>query len=176
MVCQPGLNTYMARLLFLIIALFTFLSVSAKAEQPDLADNKDYQSLAGDFRMYSVCQSIHQNLAMFIAINYGVGSNLNFPEDWKNQQRSLINNIVIQEETFGNKLIVTIQKLHEEFGMPLQGLQNQKARNQSQTTQSIIFTVAGSINDPDKVTLTIKNMLNESVKCRAYKSAYNYER
>ena len=154
--------------------MFTFLSTAQANVENDIENNQDYQALAEDFRMYSVCQSIHQNLAMFIAINYGVGANLNFPQEWLGQQKSLIRNISIQEEAFGDKLAVTIQKLNDDFGFPLQGLEQQKRSNQSNTTQQIIFTIANSINDPDAVTLVIKDMLNESVQCRNHESKVNY--
>jgi len=163
----------MTRLLLMIVALCTFLG-TAHANENDYANNQEYQSLAEDFRTYSVCQSIHQNLAMFIAINYGVGANLNFPPEWLEQQRSLINNISIQEELFGDKLILTMKKLNEDFGFPLQGLEQQKRNNQSGTTQQIIFTIANSIGDPDKVSMVVKDMLDQSVQCRQHESKVNY--
>tara|TARA_B100000963_G_scaffold357559_1_gene380092 strand:+ start:2740 stop:3195 length:456 start_codon:yes stop_codon:yes gene_type:complete len=151
------------------------MTVAQTDENFDYSNDPKYQALAEDFRMYSVCQSIHQNLAMFIAINYGVGSNLNFPPEFLNQLQSLIQNIQGYERDFGEKLDRTMITLSMEFGFPMQGLQQQKANNQSGTTQQIIFSIAGSINDPAKATSIIKNMLNESVKCRAHQSNYDYE-
>ena len=112
---------------------------------------------------------------MFIAINYGVGSNLNFPPEFLNQLESLIQNIQGYERDFAEKLDRTMVTISLQFGFPMQTLQQQKASNQSGTTQQIIFSIAGSINDPAKATQIIKNMLNESVKCRAHQSSYDYE-
>jgi len=151
------------------------MTVAQTDENFDYSNDPKYQALAEDFRMYSVCQSIHQNLAMFIAINYGVGSNLNFPPEFLNQLQSLIQNIQGYERDFGEKLDRTMITLSMEFGFPMQGLQQQKANNQSGTTQQIIFSIAGSINDPAKATSIIKDMLNESIKCRAHQSNYDYE-
>tara|TARA_B100001057_G_scaffold166866_1_gene167589 strand:+ start:444 stop:953 length:510 start_codon:yes stop_codon:yes gene_type:complete len=155
--------------------LFPTITVAQTDENFDYSNDPTYQTLAEDFRMYSVCQSIHQNLAMFIAINYGVGSNLNFPTEFLNQLESLIQNIQGYERDFAEKLDKTMITLSMEFGFPMQGLQQQKANNQSSTTQQIIFSIAGSINDPARATQIIKNMLNESVKCRAHQSNYDYE-
>ena len=164
----------MARLFFIFVFLFTFLN-TASANQPGSSTDAKYQFLAEDFRTYSVCQSIHQNLSMFIAINYGVGANLNFPPEWLEQQRGLIQNIISQERQFGEKLEVVINKLHEEYDFPVQGLNEQKRLNQSNTTQGIIFSISASIGDPDKASIIIKNMLMESQTCRAYESKFNYE-
>ena len=149
--------------------MFTFLN-TAHATETNYSTDVRYQSLAEDFRTYSVCQSIHQNLAMFIAINYGVGANLNFPPEWLGQQESLLQNISGHEREFGEKLAMTMILLSKEFNLPLPGLEKQKAQNQSNTTQSIIFSIAGSINDPSKAIQIVKNMLNESMVCRQYQS------
>ena len=79
------LNTYMTRLLLTLISIFTF-TFSSFANEVDFTKDGHYHKLAEDFKMYSVCQAIHQNLGMFIVINYGVGANLKFPEKWKEQQ------------------------------------------------------------------------------------------
>ena len=57
----------------------------------------------------------------------------------------------------------------------MQGLEQQKRSNQSSTTQGIIFSISGAVNDPDKASLLIKNLLNESLACRKYQASYNYE-
>ena len=169
----------MRRLLIALILfaglLFPKMVVAQSDETFDYSKDPIYQSLAEDFRMYSVCQSIHQNLAMFIAINYGVGANLSFPTEFLSQQQSLIQNIQGYERDFAEKLAKTMITISIEYGFPMQGLQQPKAKNHSGTTQQIIFSIAGAINDPNKATEIIKNMLNESVKCRAHQSNYDYE-
>ena len=102
------LNTYMTRLLLTLISIFTF-TFSSFANEVDFTKDGHYHKLAEDFKMYSVCQAIHQNLGMFIVINYGVGANLKFPEKWKEQQRGLISNINLYEQEFGRKLDKNMQ-------------------------------------------------------------------
>lgn len=175
MVCQPRLNNNMARLFFIVFA-FCLLSVtSVNADQNSFADEPRYQNMAEDFRNFSVCQSIHQNLAMFIAIHYGIGANMNFPPEWLEQQRGLIQNILSQEVRFGEKLEVVIKNLNEEFGFPVQGLLEQKRLNQSNTTQGIIFSISSAISNPEEASIIIRGMLTESQRCRSYESKFNYE-
>ena len=173
------INISMKRLLIALVLfaglLFPTMTVAQTDENFDYSNDPKYQALAEDFRMYSVCQSVHQNLAMFIAINYGVGSNLNFPTEFLNQLQSLIQNIQGYERKFGEKLGKTMITISIEYGFSMQSLQQQKANNQSGTTQQIIFSMAGSINDPVKSTAIVKDMLNESIKCRAHQSKYDYE-
>tara|TARA_B100000989_G_scaffold246908_1_gene194149 strand:- start:815 stop:1312 length:498 start_codon:yes stop_codon:yes gene_type:complete len=164
----------MARLFFIIVFLFTFLS-TASANQTDYSTDARYQSIAEDFRTYSTCQALHQNLSMFIAIHYGIGANMNFPAEWLQQQRGLIQNIVSHDTKFGDKLELVINKLHEEYGFPIQGLNEQKRLNQSNTTQGIIFSISSAISNPEKATIIIKQMLDESKRCRDYQSKFNYE-
>ena len=102
-------------------------------------------------------------------------ANLSFPTEFLSQQQSLIQNIQGYERDFAEKLAKTMITISMEYGFPMQGLQQQKAKNQSGTTQQIIFSIAGAINDPNKATEIIRNMLNESVKCRAHQSNYDYE-
>ena len=164
----------MARLFFIIVLLFTFLS-TASANQTDYSTDARYQSIAEDFRTYSTCQALHQNLSMFIAIHYGIGANMNFPTEWLQQQRGLIQNIVSHDTKFGDKLELVINKLHEEYGFPIQGLNEQKRLNQSNTTQGIIFSISSAISNPEKASIIIKQMLDESKRCRDYQSKFNYE-
>ena len=164
----------MARLFFIIVFLFTFLS-TASANQTDYSTDARYQSIAEDFRTYSTCQALHQNLSMFIAIHYGIGANMNFPTEWLQQQRGLIQNIVSHDTKFGDKLELVINKLHEEYGFPIQGLNEQKRLNQSNTTQGIIFSISSAISNPEKASIIIKQMLDESKRCRDYQSKFNYE-
>lgn len=172
MVCQPRLNNIMARLFFIVFAFCSLLFTSVNAEQNSFTDEPKYQNLAEDFRNFSVCQSIHQNLAMFIAIHYGVGSNMNFPAEWLEQQRGLIQNILSQDVQFGEKLEVVIRKLNEEYGFPIQGLLEQKRLNQSNTTQGIIFSISSAISNPEEASIIIKGLLSESQRCRSYESKY----
>ena len=147
----------MARLFFIIVFLFTFLS-TASANQTDYSTDARYQSIAEDFRTYSTCQALHQNLSMFIAIHYGIGANMNFPTEWLQQQRGLIQNIVSHDTKFGDKLELVINKLHEEYGFPIQGLNEQKRLNQSNTTQGIIFSISSAISNPEKASIIIKHV------------------
>ena len=167
----------MTRLLLTLVTIFTF-TFSSFANEVDFTKDQDYKNLAEDFKMYSVCQAIHQNLGMFIVINYGVGANLQFPEQWKEQQKGIISNINLHEQEFDRKLDKTMQVLFEKYnehGFTMQGLEQQKRSNQSNTTQGIIFSISGAVNDPDKASLLIKNLLNESLACRKYQASYNYE-
>jgi len=175
MVCQPGLNNIMARLFFIVFAFCSLFVTNVNADTNSFADNKDYQAMAEDFRNFSVCQSIHQNLAMFIAIHYGIGANMNFPPEWLEQQRGLMQNIIAQEVQFGEKLEVVIEKLHQQFSFPVQGLLEQKRLNQSNTTQGIIFSISSAISNPDEASIIIRGMLTESQRCRGYESKFNYE-
>lgn len=171
------LNTYMTRLLLTIISIFTF-TFSSFANEVDFTKDGHYHKLAEDFKMYSVCQAIHQNLGMFIVINYGVGANLKFPEKWKEQQKGLISNIKLHEQEFDRKLDRTMRILFErygQYGFTMQGLEQQKRANQSNTTQGIIFSISSAVGDPDRATIIIKEMLDESVTCRKYESSYSYE-
>jgi len=165
----------MARLLLIIFAICVLFTTNANATQNTFEEDANYQSMAEDFRTYSVCQAIHSNLGMFIVINYGVGANLKFPTAWLEQQRGLIQNIASQQVIFGDKLEVVINKLHEEYGFPLQGLHEQKRLNQANTTQGIIFSISSSMSNPDEAIAIVKGMLNESKRCREYESKFNYE-
>ena len=175
MACQPWLNTYMARLFFIVFTFCLLFVTNVNATEKPYIEDPDYHTMAEDFRNFSVCQAVHQNLAMFIAINYGVGSNMNFPPEWLDQQRGLIQNIIMQERLFGERLEVVINKLHQKYDFPIQGLMEQKRINQSNTTQGIIFSISSAISNPEEASIIIKGMLTESQRCRSYESKFNYE-
>ena len=175
MACQPRLNNNMARLFFIVFTFCLLFVTNVNATQSSYTEDPDYHVMAEDFRNFSVCQSIHQNLAMFIAIHYGIGANMNFPPEWLDQQRGLIQNILSQEVQFGEKLEVVIRKLNEKYNFPIQGLLEQKRLNQSTTTQGIVFSISSAISNPDEASIIIKGMLTESQRCRNYESKFNYE-
>ena len=84
-----------------MILLFTFLSptkvLAEYNENYDWNNDQQYQNLAEDFRTYSICEAVHKTLSVFIAINYGVGSKMNYPAEWLTQQKGLIQNINSQQ-------------------------------------------------------------------------------
>ena len=55
----------MTRLLLTLVTIFTF-TFSSFANELDFTKDEDYKNLAEDFKMYSVCQAIHQNLGMLL--------------------------------------------------------------------------------------------------------------
>ena len=97
---------------------------------------------------------------------------MNFPPEWLDQQRGLIQNILSQEVQFGEKLEVVIRKLNEKYDFPIQGLLEQKRLNQSTTTQGIVFSISSAISNPDEASIIIKGMLTESQRCRNYESKF----
>ena len=179
MMCLVRLNNTMKRLLMsMAIIISLMIPVKANSEiDPNYDWDNDviYQSLAEDFRTYTVCQSIHQNLARFVTINYGVGSNLGYPAEWLEQQRSLLSNILAQDSIFADKIVLVITELMQKYNFEYQTLDFQLRENQTKTTQSIIIAISMSIEDPSKSTLVIKGLLTESQRCRSYESKYIYE-
>ena len=179
MMCLVRLNNTMKRLL-MSIAIIISLMIPVKANS-EIDPNYDwdndviYQSLAEDFRTYTACQSIHQNLARFVTINYGVGSNLGYPAEWLEQQRSLLDNILAQDGIFADKIVLVITELMIKYNFSFQSLDAQMRENQTKTTQSIIIAISMSMEDPNKSTLVIKSLLGESQRCRSYESKYIYE-
>ena len=75
----------------------------------------------------------------------------------------------------GERLEVVINKLHQKYDFPIQGLMEQKRINQSNTTQGIIFSISSAISNPEEASIIIKGMLSESQRCRSYESKFNYE-
>jgi len=169
----------MKRLLMSILMMFSLLTpltVSAQIDPNyDWTNDQEYQNLAEDFRNYTTCQAIHQNLARFVTINYGVGSNLGYPAEWLEQQRALLNNILAQDSVFADKIVVVITELMEKYNFEYQSLDFQMRENQTKTTQSIIIAITMSIEDPNKSTIVVKGLLTESQRCRSYESKYIYE-
>lgn len=160
----------------MMFSLLTPLTVSAQIDPNyDWTNDQEYQNLAEDFRNYTTCQAIHQNLARFVTINYGVGSNLGYPAEWLEQQRALLNNILAQDSVFADKIVVVITELMEKYNFEYQSLDFQMRENQTKTTQSIIIAITMSIEDPNKSTIVVKGLLTESQRCRSYESKYIYE-
>jgi len=162
--------------ILMMFSLLTPLTVSAQIDPNyDWTNDQEYQNLAEDFRNYTTCQAIHQNLARFVTINYGVGSNLGYPAEWLEQQRALLNNILAQDSVFADKIVVVITELMEKYNFEYQSLDFQMRENQTKTTQSIIIAITMSIEDPNKSTIVVKGLLTESQRCRSYESKYIYE-
>ena len=171
----------MRRAILSMILVFTFL-LPAKVfaeynANYDWDNDQTYQDLAEDFRKYSVCQAIYRNLSVFIAINYGVGDNLGYPAEWLEQQRLLLENANAQEMIYGDKTERTIMQLMMRYQIPYQMLDSQRNKNQSGTTQSIMFAIAPGSQDPTVASNIIKGILTESSNCQAYqeKGIYDYE-
>lgn len=169
----------MKRFVLLMILLLTFL-VPAKvfAEYDatyDWDNDQTYQSLAEDFRKYSVCQAIYRNLSVFVAIHYGIGDNLGYPQEWLEQQKLLLQNANSQEVVFGEKTERTIQQLMLTYNLPYQMLDAQRTKNQAGTTQSIMFSLAPGSQDPNLSSVVIKGILTESSNCQVYQEKGTYE-
>ena len=169
----------MRRFILSIILLIAFaMPITAVAEYDanyDWDSDKKYQGLAEDFRTFTVCEAIHKNLSIFIAIHYGIGSNMNYPAEWLTQQQSLIQNINRQQVIYGDKSEKVIEKLIEEYNFPYQMLDAQRTKNQASSTQQIMFALATSSQDPNRATSVIKGMLEESKRCRGYQEKGIYE-
>ena len=168
----------MKRFVLSMILLFTFLlpaKVLAKYDANyDWENDQTYQALAEDFRKYSVCQAIYRNLSVFIAINYGVGDNLNYPEEVLEQQRLLLENANTQEMIYGDKTERTMMQLIMRYQFPYQMLDSQRTKNQAGTTQSIMFAIAPGSKDPTVASNIIRGLLTESSNCKAYQEKGDY--
>ena len=168
----------MRRFILSMILLSTFLlpaTVSAKYDANyDWDNDQTYQALAEDFRKYSVCQAIYRNLSVFIAINYGVGDNLNYPSEVLDQQRLLLENANTQEMIYGDKTERTMMQLMMRYQLPYQMLDAQRTQNQASTTQSIMFAIAPGSKDPTVASNVIKGLLTESSNCQAYQEKGDY--
>jgi len=180
MMIKICLNNTMKRFILSMILLFTFLSptkvLAEYNENYDWNNDQQYQNLAEDFRTYSICEAVHKTLSVFIAINYGVGSNMNYPAEWLTQQKGLIQNINSQQVLYGDKTNRVIEKLMSEYNFPYQMLEYQKTDNQARSTQSIMIAMSMSSQDPDRATTVIAGMLTESQKCRSYQEKGDYEK
>lgn len=168
----------MRRFILSMILLSTFLlpaKVLAKYDANyDWDNDQTYQALAEDFRKYSVCQAIYRNLSVFIAINYGVGDNLNYPSEVLDQQRLLLENANTQEMIYGDKTERTMMQLMMRYQLPYQMLDAQRTQNQASTTQSIMFAIAPGSKDPTVASNVIKGLLTESSNCQAYQEKGDY--
>lgn len=168
----------MTRTLLSICIVFVLLIPSKVVAQNDTnydwSNDDVYQALAEDFRQYSVCQAIYRNLSVFIAINYGVGDNLGYPQEWLQQQKLLLQNANSQEVIFGEKTERTIQQLMLTYDLHYQMLDAQRTKNQAGTTQSIMFAIALGSKDPTVASNVIKGILTESINCQAYQEKGDY--
>lgn len=167
----------MKRLLMSMVLLTFLLPANVLANYDanyDWDNDQTYQALAEDFRKYSVCQAIYRNLSVFIAINYGVGDNLGYPIEWLEQQRTLLENANKQEIIYGDKTERVINQLMVKYQFSYQMLDAQRNQNQSGTTQSIMFAIAPSIQDPTIASNVIKGILTESSNCQAYQEKGDY--
>lgn len=168
----------MRRFILSMILLSTFLlpaKVLAKYDANyDWDNDQTYQALAEDFRKYSVCQAIYRNLSVFIAINYGVGDNLNYPSEVLEQQRLLLENANTQEMIYGDKTERTMMQLMMRYQLPYQMLDAQRTQNQAGTTQSIMFAIAPGSKDPTIASNIIRGLLTESSNCQAYQEQGDY--
>jgi len=178
MMCLVRLNNTMKRLL-MSMAIIISLMIPVKANSEidpnyDWDNDQEYQNLAEDFRNYTTCQAIHQNLARFVTINYGVGSNLGYPAEWLEQQRLLLENANTQEIIYGDKTERTMMQLMMRYQLPYQILDAQRNQNQAGTTQSIMFAIAPGSKDPTVASNVIKGILTESSNCQAYQEKGDY--
>ena len=180
MMIKICLNTIMKRFILSMVLLCVFMLpktvVAEYNENYDWNNDQKYQNLAEDFRTYSICEAIHKTLSVFIAINYGIGSNMSYPTEWLNQQQLLIQNINSQQTLYGDKTNRVIEKLMSEYNFPYQMLEYQKTDNQARSTQSIMIAMSMSSQEPNKATTIIAGMLTESQKCRSYQEKGNYEK
>lgn len=141
----------------------------------DYENDAEYQSLAKDFRVYTSCQSVYQHLARFITINYGIGSNMNYPPEWLQQQKSLLDNILKQDRTFADNIVIVTVELMEKYNFAFEDIDAQRLDNQTRSTQSIMVAMTMAVGNPQDSALIIKNLLSRSQECQSYVSTYNYE-
>ena len=162
-----------------ICIIFFCLTTSVQAvtypdENHDYVNDKAYQALASDFREYTVCSAVHDNLTMLVAVNYGVGSNLGYPTEYLQRMQQLIDNIKMQRDTFNIKSKLVIKKLIKDYNFPLAGLLEQEKRNQIQTGQSLGLAIAQGKENPSSLTNIVKGLLLKSQSCRDYVSTVDY--
>tara|TARA_Y100001937_G_C7088646_1_gene316610 strand:- start:440 stop:982 length:543 start_codon:yes stop_codon:yes gene_type:complete len=175
------LNISMRKNIFSFLAIFFIcFSLTAKAGEgyPDPShdyNNDDYyQSLASDFREYTVCGAIHDNLMMLVAVNIGVGSNLGYPTEYVQRMQELIDNIKSQRTSFDEKSELVIKKLIKDYNFPLPGLLEQAKANRFQTQQSIWLALAQGKEQPGLLANVVKSLLAQSQTCRDYSSLVDY--
>ena len=163
---------------FICVILFC-LTTSVQAvtypdENYDYTNDATYQAIASDFREYTVCGAIHDNLMMLVAVNYGVGSNLGYPTEYLQRMQELLANIKAQRQMFESKSQMVIKKLIKDYNFPLPGLIEQMRSNQIQTQQSIGLVIAQGKENPAMITNVVKGLLEKSQMCRDYVSTVDY--
>ena len=158
-----------------ILCLFTF---NVKAEHIDETYDWDkdehYQNIATDFRTYTVCEAIHDNIALTVSIHYGVSQNLRFGESYLQRIRELLENTLNMKKHFANETKKPIQFLMEEYHVPESGLRAQATRNQIGQKQGLSLAFIRSGKNPNQMSIVIKQLLGKSQTCRNYESEIDY--
>tara|TARA_Y100001970_G_C14013560_1_gene739768 strand:+ start:465 stop:989 length:525 start_codon:yes stop_codon:yes gene_type:complete len=170
----------MRKSIFSFLIVFFCLTTTVQAvtsypdENHDYQNDATYQAIASDFREYTVCGAIHDNLTMLVAVNYGVGANLGYPTEYLQRMQELLANIKLQKEMFEGKSQLVIKKLINDYNFPLDGLLEQMRRNQVQTQQSIGLVLAQGKENPAMIANVVKGLLEKSQSCRNHISTVDY--
>ena len=158
-------------LLVIFVCLFTF---TVKADEVDLSNDERYQNIATDFRTFTVCEAIHDNLELLVAVNYGVGKNLGYPPEYLQRIRELLENITNMENHFAKQSELVIQKLIEEYKFPEEGLKRQATLNKNRQNQGINSALFRGKTNPDLIGNVVANLLAKSKSCRNHVSDIDY--
>jgi len=158
-----------------VLCLFTF---NVKAEHIDETYDWDkdehYQNIATDFRTYTVCEAVHNNLALIISLHYGVSENLGFQTEYLQRIKEMLSNTINFEKHFASETLNPVQFLMEQYHVPESGLRRQSIKNQNTQKQGLIMAFARSNNNPTQMTNIIKKLLDQSKMCRNYESKIDY--
>ncbi len=159
----------------MVLCLFTF-NVKAEHidETYDWKSDEHYQNIATDFRTYTVCEGVHNNIALIVSIHYGVSQNLGFGDSYLQRIRELLTNTLNMEKHFANITEKPIQLLMEEYHVSEAGLRGQAIKNQNSQKQGLSMALSRSNNNPDQMALVIKKLLNQSQTCRNHESEIDY--
>jgi len=158
-----------------VLCLFTF---NVKAEHIDdtydWKKDEHYQNIATDFRTYTVCEGLHNNIALIVSVHYGVSQNLGFGDSYLQRIRELLANTLSMEKYFANETEKPIQFLMEQYHVSEAGLRGQAIKNQNGQKQGLSLAFSRSSGNPDQMTLVIKNLLDRSQMCRNHESKIDY--
>ena len=162
-------------LVTIILCLFT-LTVKADHidETYDWKSDEHYQNIATDFRTYTVCEAVHNNLALIVSLHYGVSENLGFQTSYLQRIEEMLSNTTNLEKHFASETLNPVKLLMEQYHVPAIGLQRQAIKNQNIQKQGMSMAFARSNNNPNQMTIIIKKLLDQSKLCRNHESKVDY--
>ena len=140
----------------------------------DLKNDQRYQDLATDFRTYTVCEAVHEQLGVMVSINYGISKNLGYPNEYLMRMKDLLNNINNMQKHFAEQSQLVTQKLIKEYNFPEEGLNRQAFQNKNNSRQGLGIALRQGSSDPDVVGRVVKTLLAQSQSCRDHVSKIDY--